>query len=65
MPSPDHAQGAGAQVVVVPPPEPRRTLAIAREITVTELARRMSLTREEVVTTLVTNGFFSITPKST
>jgi len=47
------------------PAPPRQILALGREITVVELARRMSLSREEVVTSLVTNGFFSITPKST
>jgi hypothetical protein len=45
--------------------ESRPTVAIGREITVTELARRMGLSREDLVTSLVTSGFFSVTPKST
>jgi hypothetical protein len=45
--------------------ESRPSVAIGREITVTELARRMALSREDLVASLVTSGFFSITPKST
>jgi hypothetical protein len=45
--------------------ESRPSVAIGREITVTELARRMALSREDLVASLVTSGFFSVTPKST
>lgn len=43
----------------------RRTVRVGKEISIRDLAARMEMSRDELVSTLVSNGFFSITPKST
>ncbi len=49
-----------------PPPAPTvPTVGVGSSIALVELARRMSISQEELVTALVTRGFFDVTVKAT
>lgn len=48
-----------------PPIPPVPTVGVGSSISLVELARRMSIPREELVTALVTRGFFDVTVKAT
>lgn len=49
-----------------PPPVPKvPTVGVGTTIALVELARRMSISQEELVTALVTRGFFDVTVKTT
>ena len=49
-----------------PPPVPTvPTVGVGSSIALVELARRMSISTEELVTALVTSGFFDVTVKAT
>lgn len=59
------ADDAAPEVVETPTEEiPTRVLKVGETITVPELAKRMGVKTEELVTTLVAGGFFSTTRKS-
>ncbi len=48
-----------------PPPVPKApTVGVGATIALVELARRMSISQEELVTALVTRGFFDVTVKA-
>jgi len=55
-----------APAAPAPPPVPAvPTVGVGASISLIELARRMSITQEELVTALVTRGFFDVTVKAT
>lgn len=62
------APAAPALVPAPPPPEPVvpavPTVRVGSSIALVELARRMSISQEELVTALVTRGFFDVTVKA-
>jgi hypothetical protein len=62
------APPAARQPPASPPPPPVPavpTVRVGPSIALIELARRMSITQEELVTALVTRGFFDVTVKAT